>query len=323
MLFSGLACFSPSVPQAIRKLWGTLRFRLCTRIFKQAHSVMNGGTLTHTDADFRQAVFFFCNGMEDPWLNELLSRSLIVRHASWVTLCVVEDFHMPIAAYTLDDGFDESRIRILDPSVPDTARRKICGLPYNKPIPALSVKPVLDSLNHATHKRPFESEGDSRLQAIQRPKKRARIQAAASEPGPKGRQLIGANANASVDQSQKPSIHIAEDEPALRKVSFPSKTYHRHGKVSKAVKMFETCVVHPKTLSPLPTPKKQNKIRSDPLNPHTLFWKDLFAKCYPRDGSATLNLAVDDLLQAPRTKAAIFDVNETYLGRRFINLEYA
>ena len=25
-----------------------------------------------------------------------------VRHASWVTLCVAEDFCMPIAAYTLD-----------------------------------------------------------------------------------------------------------------------------------------------------------------------------------------------------------------------------
>jgi len=62
LLFSGLACFSPSVAPTIRKLW-----------------VKNGGSLTHTDDDFRRANYFFCDGMDDPWLNELLSRHLIVR----------------------------------------------------------------------------------------------------------------------------------------------------------------------------------------------------------------------------------------------------
>ena len=33
-------------------------------------SVKNGGTLTHTDDDFRRANYFFCDGMDDPWLNE-------------------------------------------------------------------------------------------------------------------------------------------------------------------------------------------------------------------------------------------------------------
>ncbi|KAF9485575.1 hypothetical protein BDN70DRAFT_592706 [Pholiota conissans] len=86
MLFSdNLACFSPDVPNAIKKLW-----------------VNNGGMVTHTPTDFHQAQYFFCNNVKDPWLNVLLSRSLIVRHASWVTVCIAEGFRMPIAPYTLD-----------------------------------------------------------------------------------------------------------------------------------------------------------------------------------------------------------------------------
>jgi len=34
-------------------------------------TVKNGGTLTHTEADFKRANYFFCDGMKDPWLNEL------------------------------------------------------------------------------------------------------------------------------------------------------------------------------------------------------------------------------------------------------------
>lgn len=33
-------------------------------------TVKNGGTLTHTDVDFKKANYFFCDGMDDPWLNE-------------------------------------------------------------------------------------------------------------------------------------------------------------------------------------------------------------------------------------------------------------
>ena len=28
--------------------------------------------MTHTDADFRRANYFFCDGMNDPWLNEFV-----------------------------------------------------------------------------------------------------------------------------------------------------------------------------------------------------------------------------------------------------------
>ena len=62
-------------------------------------------------------------------------------------------------------------------------------------------------------------------------------------------------------------------------------------------------------------------IRS-PLNPHTLFWNDLFAKSFSKDESTVLELSVDDLIQAPRTKGTLFKVNKYYRGKKFINLDY-
>ncbi|KAF8815389.1 hypothetical protein BYT27DRAFT_7037712, partial [Phlegmacium glaucopus] len=58
------ACFSPSVAPTIRKLWG-----MQSKSYPH-HKIKNGGTLTHTDAEFKRANFFFCDGMDDPWLNE-------------------------------------------------------------------------------------------------------------------------------------------------------------------------------------------------------------------------------------------------------------
>ncbi|GLB41554.1 hypothetical protein LshimejAT787_1001540 [Lyophyllum shimeji] len=99
MLFSGKACFSPSVPAVLRKGW-----------------VRNGGTLTHSVADFYQADFFFCSGLDDPWLSQLLSRSFVVRHAKWISTCIAEQFLMPVAPYTLDHRFDPSAIDLPVPT---------------------------------------------------------------------------------------------------------------------------------------------------------------------------------------------------------------
>lgn len=65
------ACFSPSVPVAVRKLWGThsIKVLLLWRRL-DVYEVKHGGTLTHTDIDFRNAEFFFCDGMNDPWLKQ-------------------------------------------------------------------------------------------------------------------------------------------------------------------------------------------------------------------------------------------------------------
>jgi len=34
------------------------------------YEVKHGGRLTHTDVDFRNADFFFCDGMNDSWLKQ-------------------------------------------------------------------------------------------------------------------------------------------------------------------------------------------------------------------------------------------------------------
>jgi len=66
------ACFSPSVPAFVRKLWGERTRFFSTQLVQHlpVFEVRNGGTLTHTKADFYQANFFFCAGMDDGWLNE-------------------------------------------------------------------------------------------------------------------------------------------------------------------------------------------------------------------------------------------------------------
>ncbi|KAG5732882.1 hypothetical protein E4T56_gene1819 [Termitomyces sp. T112] len=74
--------------------------------------VKNGGTLTHCKKDFYEAQYFFCNGLDDPWLHELSYRCLVVRHASWIAKCISEQFIMPVGAYILDDDFDPVQIEI-------------------------------------------------------------------------------------------------------------------------------------------------------------------------------------------------------------------
>ncbi|KAF8643028.1 hypothetical protein AX16_009272 [Volvariella volvacea WC 439] len=72
--------------------------------------VKNGGTITRSEEDFHRANFFFCDGPSDPWLNPLLAKSLVVRHAAWISKCVHEQFFVPVGAYILDDAFEIERI---------------------------------------------------------------------------------------------------------------------------------------------------------------------------------------------------------------------
>lgn len=68
------------------------------------------------------------------------------------------------------------------------------------------------------------------------------------------------------------------------------------------------------------------KYTFSPLNHYTLFWSDLLVKSFARDrnlNNKKLTLEVDDLLDAPRLKAGIFTVNQTFLGKKFINKDLA
>ncbi|KDR80902.1 hypothetical protein GALMADRAFT_241410 [Galerina marginata CBS 339.88] len=215
---------------------------------------------------------------------------------------------MPIAAYTLDDGFDESKIRILDPSsllqeqshrLRDTERMQLDV--ETNPFPPVN-----------SRKRRIAIEDDS-----QRLKKKART----DDPDFAETNTHGqAQPQPYVDPSGQPPKPVVPNtkEIASNRISFLLKSIHS-GKVSDARKVFESCLVYRKTP---PTLKDPKNVAYSPLNPHNLFWNDLLAKCCARDGATSLNLSVEDLLRAPETKAVIFDVNKTHLGRRFINMDY-
>ncbi|KAF6761849.1 hypothetical protein DFP72DRAFT_1062051 [Ephemerocybe angulata] len=87
MLFYGLAFFTKAVPMKMKALWKR-----------------NGGKIVQTPSEFFEARFMFCAGGCDPELSELLSRRIIVRHMAWIEACVIHDFCMPIASYTLDEN---------------------------------------------------------------------------------------------------------------------------------------------------------------------------------------------------------------------------
>ncbi|KAJ7611596.1 hypothetical protein FB45DRAFT_312076 [Roridomyces roridus] len=141
MLFSGRACFSPSVDASLRFAW-----------------VKHGGSLTHSKQDFARARFFFCAGPQDPWLKELLSRSLIVRHALWIANSISANIQIPVANYTLDDRFDPSRIQASEEEI----SLKKCISP-KKPIVLNTLKRSLDTELH-----------DASFTEVERPMKRAR-----------------------------------------------------------------------------------------------------------------------------------------------------
>ncbi|KAF7356980.1 hypothetical protein MVEN_01034400 [Mycena venus] len=157
MLFDGIiACFSPSVDASMRLAW-----------------VNHGGSLTNSKKEFYQAKVFFCNGVDDPWLKELLSRSLVVRHARWISKSVSEQFAVPVSKYLLDDQFDPTKIEptsnsLTSPSKPLTPNQ----LPADREErPGIATK-----LN--TLKRAFGSENrdESSTEIDFRPLKRARTQ---------------------------------------------------------------------------------------------------------------------------------------------------
>ncbi|KAF7309558.1 BRCT domain-containing protein [Mycena indigotica] len=126
MLFRGiLAFFSRSVDDSIREEF-----------------VRHGGSVVqpNSKSDFMHVNVCFCVGKGDPMLSKLLSMSLIVRHSSWISKCLVEQFPVPISDYVLDDQY-------------------------------------VDILPQTTLKRPLESPADVSYSEVinHRPLKRARL----------------------------------------------------------------------------------------------------------------------------------------------------
>ncbi|KAJ6485771.1 hypothetical protein C8R45DRAFT_281725 [Mycena sanguinolenta] len=155
MLFGGkLACFSPSVDASLRSAW-----------------VNDGGAVTTSKQEFYQTNLFFCNGTQDPWLQELLSRSLIVRDARWISKSVSERFAVPVSKYLLDDQFDLAKIEPVANLLTPTSK------PSNQPL-ACPDGPQKMTAKPNILKRAFGSENhdESSTEIDLRPLKRARTQ---------------------------------------------------------------------------------------------------------------------------------------------------
>ncbi|KAJ7876302.1 hypothetical protein B0H13DRAFT_2668725 [Mycena leptocephala] len=205
MLFNRMiACFSPSVPASLRSTW-----------------VQHGGSLTHSKHDFHQANVFFCAGTHDPWLQELLSRSLIVRHARWISKSVSERFMVPVSKYLLDDQFDLTKIE----PAPLIAPASLNALTSNQPLRVSDeeLATTVPKLNANTLKRPLGSENhdESCTEIDIRPLKRARIQPAPS-PSPSPPQL------ASVVQTHNAhtsGIQSSPRTPCATRLTLPSRRY--------------------------------------------------------------------------------------------------
>ncbi|KAL5492594.1 hypothetical protein ACEPAI_4041 [Sanghuangporus weigelae] len=84
-LFSGLACFSPSIPVAIKDIW-----------------IAHGGSVAVVRKEKQLSQWIFCYGTADPWLARYSVRPVLVFHANWILASAASGFLQPLAPYVLD-----------------------------------------------------------------------------------------------------------------------------------------------------------------------------------------------------------------------------
>lgn len=277
------ACFSPSVPAFVRKLW-----------------VRNGGTLTHTKVDFYKANFFFCAGMDDGWLNELLSRSLIVRHASWVVKCVEDKFLVPIAAYTLDDYFDASQVELLQCVDVRDSRSQTTATGKDH-----AAEVAHDNNPFNSRKRPRASEHSTHHDTMLPPTKKHRL---------------NPQADSDVMDLEPPTRWDAEAHPRLSVV--PSCVPHVNlaalsgdsTRLPSALCSFSASGMKIRFQEASPFPAQRPK-----PNVHAAFIQRLLATQPRGEPSPLLTLSIKKLTEAPQVKATMFALNTKYLGRTFLN----
>ncbi|KAH7890964.1 hypothetical protein F5I97DRAFT_112097 [Phlebopus sp. FC_14] len=82
-LFSGYACFSKRVPDALVQSW-----------------VEHGGGIF--SPGITRATYFFAIDTAEKWVTTLAERSVTVLHADWIAHCINQDFQLPVAGYVLD-----------------------------------------------------------------------------------------------------------------------------------------------------------------------------------------------------------------------------
>lgn len=115
-----------------------------------------------------------------------------------------------------------------------------------------TAKTALEPSNLRIRKRPYDSDGDSEVQARERRKKRPRIERKPSlEQKVKELQTTALKVNSRERRKGLNLKAILHDESSGR-ISFPRKR-HYHSKVSKAIKLFASCISYPQDF---PAPKR-------------------------------------------------------------------
>ncbi|KAJ6561138.1 hypothetical protein DFH09DRAFT_1364574 [Mycena vulgaris] len=293
MLFQGTACFSPAVPASLRSAW-----------------VKHGGSLTHSKDDFLRATAFFCDGPDDPWLKELLSRSLVgqsrgERRASPLTetkILVGSPF-----AVDIDIGVSTVRGSRVEIHPRRSIRRDQDSAGTTTP-DALSCEELQTAPKPKTLKRSLDSENhdDSRTEIDPRPLKRARLQPDLSPRQP----LSPTSASRTLVSIQLPAPPSPTPLVPTQAPSRPRTRRRTRTLISPSVRIdftaFKPIPAVPVLSFPArPRARDRHVVRSD-VTPQL----ENIASAPPRTSIA-------ELLRAPRADACLFTVSETYREKVF------
>ncbi|KZT07178.1 uncharacterized protein LAESUDRAFT_758601 [Laetiporus sulphureus 93-53] len=281
---SPVACFSPSVPLAIREAW-----------------VAHGGSIVQSAKDIVKARYFFCGGTRDPWLPRLMEKSIAVFHANWIVNAVAENFPITIVKYVLDSPCTASPL-----SHPSNASLHSDCCEVNPPplhsqnaqelIRPSPPKPALPS------KRPFIQ--DDVPQTDQRPRKKARF--AKLEVGSKSKRIQKANSARENDEDH-PFCHDSDgDEDCvphidLCKLSKLARTSVAKGSKNAALKI--------RQVRNVAATKGKPPMRED-------VWRSLLGPdCF--DSQVSISAALDALRDVSTAKSAPFRPGSSHLGKTF------
>ncbi|KAL6297857.1 hypothetical protein BKA93DRAFT_813747 [Sparassis latifolia] len=292
-LFTGIACFSASVPTSVQQAWVTYG----GRVLQQKNGQKNV-----------KARFYFCDGMEDPALSEFLQESIVVFHSGWIADAVTANFQTPMARYVLDGRYrvnhhtsQKHPTSKTPPVTPDQAEKLPAYSPprarkkHQDPPPATGNNSTSSEPEKSTSVLPHSDVSKKRQlpidedesQADNRPQKKVRIvKFLPKDPARKKEDHPHKEIN-------KPATVPNLD---LRKFSVPSKTFFKYKKI------------------PDTTQKAQ---QDENISERHEFWKTILD---PTTTSPTVSVstALQALREAPiATKAVRFKPGLQHMGKEF------
>ncbi|KAG8781651.1 hypothetical protein FRC12_021653 [Ceratobasidium sp. 428] len=186
-MFKGAAWFSPSVPRHVRRQW-----------------VTNGGKKAGRGPDHirRRLWYCFCNGLQDPKLDDVRARGLIAYHALWIADCIKVQRILPM------DGY------ILDPNYPDEALDIILSSPKRRSRPlgpdssfSSSVR-TPSSIRRKYHSSAFSSPSQHRDYSVDRD---VDLEDVFSTPGRVGYTTLDPESSSSLSWDVTPSLTFEQE----------------------------------------------------------------------------------------------------------------